>query len=91
MFVMLSYDISSNKKRAQVAKYLKDFGQRVQKSVFEFNINQSQYDEIKRQLKKMINLKRDGVRFYRFCQGCVGKVQIDGWGQVTEDEDFNLI
>lgn len=89
--MMISYDISSNKKRARVAKYLKDFGKRVQLSVFEFNIDQSQYQEIKRQLKKLINLKKDGVRFYRFCHGCKGKVEIDGWGQVTKDDEFVLI
>lgn len=35
--VIISYDISDNKKRARFSKYIKKFGHRLQYSVFEIN------------------------------------------------------
>ncbi len=91
MFLLVSYDISSNQTRGKISKYLKDYGLRVQKSVFEGNINMDQYKEIKEKLKSLIDRKTDRICFYRFCDGCKGKVEISGWGEVAEDDEFYLV
>lgn len=88
---MISYDITDNSTRNNLSKFLKDYGQRVQKSVFECDIDSSQYYLLKQEIKKLINGRKDRVRFYRFCDGCRSKVEISGWGEVTEDENFYLI
>jgi CRISPR-associated protein Cas2 len=91
MFVLISYDIVDNKIRGKVLRYLKDYGTRVQKSVFECNIDSNVYSDIKGELEGMINLKKDKVRFYPLCESCMKKIEISGWGEVSEDEDFTII
>jgi len=91
MFVMISYDIVEDKKRLKLMKFLKDYGDRVQKSVFECNLSPETYDQVKSGVEKIINKRKDRVRYYRICKGCVDKVEISGWGEVTEEEDFLVI
>jgi CRISPR-associated protein Cas2 len=91
MFVMISYDIVNDKNRLRLMKFLKDYGDRVQKSVFECNLSQKTYEIVKKGVEKIINKRKDRVRYYRICKGCVERIEISGWGEVTEDEEFVLI
>ncbi len=91
MFVLISYDIVDDKMRNNVFKFLRDYGTSVQKSVFECNIDAETYEMIKKEIKRFIDEKKDRVRFYRLCQGCMNKIEITGWGEVSEDEDFYLV
>lgn len=72
-------------------KFLKDYGDRVQKSVFECNLNQKTYQQVKAGAEEIINKRKDRVRYYRICKGCVDKVEISGWGEVMDEEEFVLI
>ncbi len=91
MLVMISYDIVEDKKRLKLMKFLKDYGERVQKSVFECNLTQRDYQKVKSGVEEIIDDKKDRVRYYRICKGCAEKVEISGWGEVKEDEEFVVI
>jgi CRISPR-associated protein Cas2 len=91
MFVMISYDVVDDKKRLKLMKFLKDYGDRVQKSVFECNLSPATYERVKVGVEEIINKRKDRVRYYRICKGCADKVEISGWGEVTEEEEFVLI
>jgi len=55
MFVVVCYDISSNKLRNQIAKSLWKYGIRVQKSVFECEIeNDREYNFLIQELEKLL-------------------------------------
>ena len=45
--VLVIYDISSNKQRVKVAKYLNSYGIRVQKSAFEARLGRKKYQQMK--------------------------------------------
>lgn len=69
MLVLLTYDVSTEtpegKKRLRhVAKKCLSYGQRVQNSVFECNIDWSQYLKLQNELKGIINTEEDSLRFY---------------------------
>ncbi|QAT43421.1 CRISPR-associated endonuclease Cas2 [Aminipila luticellarii] len=69
MLVLVTYDVSTEtmagKKRLRhVAKKCLSYGQRVQNSVFECNIDWSQYLNLQNELKTIINTKEDSLRFY---------------------------
>jgi len=69
MLVLLTYDVSTEtadgKKRLnRVAKKCLSYGQRVQNSVFECNIDWSKYLELQNELKAIINTEKDSLRFY---------------------------
>ncbi len=91
MLVMISYDVVDDKKRLKLMKFLKDYGERVQKSVFECNLSPELYKVVKSEVEEIINDRKDRVRYYKICKGCVEKIEISGWGEVTEDEEFLVI
>lgn len=91
MYVLISYDIVSDRTRNKAMKFLKDYGAHVQKSVFECHLNEDKYTEVKNGLKDLVNLKEDRVRFYKICRACMGRVEISGWGEVKEDEEFTVV
>jgi len=86
MFVVVSYDVVDDKKRARLARLLLDYGRRVQKSVFECLVDEKQFLEMKFRVERGVDLAADSVRYYILCQRCVNAVQISGWGTVSEDE-----
>lgn len=91
MFILISYDVIDNKNRLRLMKFLKDYGERVQKSVFECHLTSQMYDQVKQGVEEIIDRRKDRVRYYRLCKGCEGKVEISGWGEITDDEEFILV
>ena len=70
MMMLVSYDVSTVDKRGRarlrrVAKTCLDFGQRVQNSVFECEVDPAQWVDLKDRLLKVINPEEDSLRFYR--------------------------
>ncbi|MCL2285560.1 MAG: CRISPR-associated endonuclease Cas2 [Firmicutes bacterium] len=69
MLVLVTYDVNTEtpagrKRLRQVAKACQDYGQRVQNSVFECNVDAGQLLKVKDRLVKLINLQTDSLRFY---------------------------
>ena len=69
MLVLISYDVSTVAKRGQrrlrrVANTCKDYGQRVQYSVFECIVDPAQWTALRQQLIDEIDPDRDSLRFY---------------------------
>uniref|UniRef100_UPI0025F2D374 CRISPR-associated endonuclease Cas2 n=1 Tax=Thiocapsa sp. TaxID=2024551 RepID=UPI0025F2D374 len=52
----------------RVAKACERVGQRVQKSVFECQVNQMQFEELERTLLAEVDLEKDNLRFYRLTE-----------------------
>lgn len=69
MMVLVSYDVSFNdangpRRLRRVAKACKNFGQRVQYSVFECIVDPAQWTRLKKRLIDEIDLEVDSLRFY---------------------------
>lgn len=69
MVVLVTYDVSTTTKEgrrrlARVAKTCSGFGQRVQHSVFECDIDPAQFVELKSRLVEIIEPSEDSLRFY---------------------------
>ncbi|NMC75185.1 MAG: CRISPR-associated endonuclease Cas2 [Geobacteraceae bacterium] len=69
MFVLVSYDVALDdetgaRRLRRVAKACKDFGQRVQYSVFECIVDPAQWAVLKQRLIKEIDEEKDSLRFY---------------------------
>lgn len=69
MLVLLTYDVSTQtaagrKRLNRVAKKCLSYGQRVQNSVFECDIDWSQYLKLQNELRAIINADEDSLRFY---------------------------
>lgn len=69
MFVLVSYDVATKDGAGQgrlrrVAKACKDYGQRVQYSVFECLVDPAQWAVLKDRLMQLIDPEQDSLRFY---------------------------
>jgi len=91
VFFAISYDIGDDRRRLKVAKVLKDFGERVQLSVFEANIEESQLERLRERVNEILDHEEDTVRIYPLCAVCVSKVEIIGQGVLSQDPDFVII
>jgi CRISPR-associated protein Cas2 len=90
MLYLISYDIEDDKKRTRLAHKLKDFGRRVQYSVFEADINEQEVAELQKLLANVQLGKNDSLRLYRLCGECLKQIKIWGKGEVTQDRDFYI-
>jgi CRISPR-associated protein Cas2 len=91
MFVIVSYDVVDDRKRTKIAKAMKSYGDRVQKSVFECRLDDQQFIKMKKALEGIMDMTEDSVRYYFLCKGCVDRIEISGWGTVTEDENLIIV
>ncbi|KKO19294.1 MAG: CRISPR-associated endonuclease Cas2 [Candidatus Brocadia sp.] len=68
MLVLISYDVASDdtgqRRLRRVARACKDYGQRVQYSVFECIVDPAQWTMLKARLISEIDPEKDSLRFY---------------------------
>ncbi len=91
MHILVTYDVSTEssagrKRLRKVAQTCKDFGQRVQKSVFECAVNEIQYEEVIRRLLNIIKKEEDSLRVYRLTEPAEKHVHAYG---IDTAVDFN--
>lgn len=80
MFILVTYDINVTSMTGQsrlrkVSKICVNYGQRVQNSVFECKVTESELLKLKKQLMDVINHETDSLRFYRLGDNYDKKVQ----------------
>lgn len=91
MLIIVTYDVSTEtaagrKRLRRVAKACERVGQRVQKSVFECQVDAMQYEALERELLAEIKLDEDNLRFYRITEPTDMRVKQYGTFRST---DFN--
>jgi CRISPR-associated protein Cas2 len=69
MLVLVTYDVQTSKpggaaRLRRVAKACQDYGQRVQYSVFEIEVDPAQWTMLKSNLERLIDRERDSLRYY---------------------------
>jgi len=69
MFVLIAYDVATIDKAGvrrlrRVARACKDYGQRVQNSVFECKLDPKHWITLRDRLLREIDRKQDSLRFY---------------------------
>ena len=70
MLMLITYDVSTldragKRRLRRIAKACKDYGQRVQYSVFECEIDPAQWANLRQRLINEIDQSADSLRFYR--------------------------
>jgi CRISPR-associated protein Cas2 len=91
MLTVVSYDIPDDRRRTRLAHALKDFGERVQYSVFECRLTDDQVDLLRESVLREIEAEEDRVRVYRFCADCGAKTELFGLGTLTEDPEVYIL
>ena len=90
MLVLVSYDVSSNeggqRRLRRVSKACKDYGKRVQYSVFECEVEPALWVKLKQRLLKEIDEEVDSLRFYFLGSNWQRRIEHIGAKKV---QDFN--
>ena len=89
MWVLITYDVATDtaagrSRLRRVAKTCEDYGQRVQKSVFECTVSENTYERMKSRLLELVNEKEDSIRFYKLPEGRERHVEEYGQGRVID-------
>ena len=91
MFVVVTYDITDDRRRMHVSDELENFGARVNFSVFECHLEAESLADLKQRLAEKIDSSEDNVRYYVLCDAGLKKVEIHGKGQVTQDTGYTVV
>jgi CRISPR-associated protein Cas2 len=83
MLVLVTYDVATTtpagrRRLSRAAKACLDFGQRVQNSVFECQVDAAQWAELKHRLLTICDPAQDSLRFYRLGNNWQGRVEHHG-------------
>lgn len=83
MLVLVTYDVATStpagrRRLTKVAKACLDFGQRVQNSVFECNVDPAQFAALKHRLLEICQPAEDSIRFYFLGSGDRKKIEHHG-------------
>lgn len=88
MHVVITYDISEDKRRTKIHKILKSYGQWMQFSVFECSLTATEYARLRNRLSELIKPDADSIRFYFMCECCQAKVERIGGESVRDNTIF---
>lgn len=91
MLIIVCYDVNTETREGRrrlrrAAKVCEGVGQRVQKSVFEFQIDLMRFEALERSLLAEIDLAQDNLRLYRLPESRGAEVREYGVFRAT---DFN--
>lgn len=94
MNILIAYDIADPKRLRKIAKLFLNYGDRLQYSIFEFHINQLQFQKIKKEIEKIMNWNEDRITYIPLCEICNSNLKTQG-KQITkkyfEDENSLII
>ncbi|MDF9391320.1 MULTISPECIES: CRISPR-associated endonuclease Cas2 [Methylococcus] len=96
MLILVSYDVSTEsaagrRRLRRVAKVCLNYGQRVQKSVFECKVNLAQMEILKAELLDEIDEEEDSLRIYRISEPLDKNLMEFGKFKAVDFEDTLIV
>jgi CRISPR-associated protein Cas2 len=91
LLYVVSYDIPDDKRRTRVHATLKNYGTRVQYSVFECELEPARLAELRSRLAKLIEPHEDHLRYYRLCKDCLAQTLTQGDRPLTSIPDYWIV
>ena len=78
MLRLVAYDVADARSLRKVSAICKDYGLRIEYSVFECDLEERVFQEFWERLLKQIDPKEDRLISYRICAGCVADIRSAG-------------
>lgn len=96
MYILVTYDVETksadgSRRLSKVAKCCRNYGQRVQNSVFECIVDPGQCKLLKNQLLKIVDLDKDSLRFYYLGNQYQSKIEHYGAKKTVEQEGVLIL
>ena len=78
--MIVAYDIANPRRLQKVAKIMKDYGVRVQKSIFEVHVDSIRFQQMRNRAEMIMDLHADGVKYFPLCPKCADTLVALGIG-----------
>jgi CRISPR-associated protein Cas2 len=91
VYLVVCYDVVSDRRRARLLRRLKGFLPHVQKSVFEGELDDAQVVALWRMIQEEIDPAEDTVRLYHLCGRCIPATEVLGVGVYVERGDADEV
>ena len=91
MFIAVVYDVTDNRRRSKLFKWLSGFGMNQQLSLFECNLETKEYNRMFEGIRGIIDESKDKVTFYGLCAECLKGSKHLGRGELSTEQDVIVI
>lgn len=96
MLILVTYDVNitslhGRRRLTKIAKVCCDYGQRVQNSVFECNVDNAQYVLMKNKLVDIMDQDKDSLRIYQLGNSYSSKIEIFGRNTAFDLDDALIL
>jgi len=91
MLIVVCYDVADDQRRARVSNELENFGTRVQYSVFECYLDESELQELSERLAGIIQEQEDRLGYYLLCPKDAQDMFAEGRYVSSRDPDYHVI
>lgn len=91
MNMIVAYDIANPRRLSKIARVMKDYGFRVQKSIFEVEVDEAAFREMRRRTEAVMSLAEDGVKYFSLCGRCTDTLIALGIFTVVPEEGEVLV
>jgi CRISPR-associated protein Cas2 len=90
--LVISYDVTDDRRRERLSRFLRGYAERVQKSVFEGVVPERVVERLRGGITKTIDHGGDSVRLYTLCRRCREATEVIGTGvYIAHDEDADVL
>lgn len=96
LLVLITYDVNTEtdggrRRLRKIAKECVNYGQRVQKSVFECELDAAQYRLLRGKLEEIINDQEDSIRFYNLGNKSSSRIEVAGKNDTYQAKGYLTI
>ena len=78
MMHLIAYDIAHPSRLRKIAKVCELYGVRIEKSVFEADLTEENYQTFWHELMGLVNENEDAIIDYRICKNCARQTEVMG-------------
>lgn len=92
MNMLVAYDIADPRRLQRVAKIMKDYGLRVQRSIFEIHASEATFAKMRCRVEAVLDMTEDGVKYFPCCGRCSEVwFSIDAGAPQVEDGAWKVV
>lgn len=96
MLILITYDVNTTtgkgrKRLSKIAKICCNYGQRVQNSVFECDVDSAQYAMMRNELLSIFDEGKDGLRFYNLGSHYARRIEHYGAKETYDPEGIIML
>jgi CRISPR-associated protein Cas2 len=91
MRYLICYDVTEDRRRNRVADTLKDYGRRIQFSVFIADLDEALSHRMMEAVRRVVDPEQDKIHVFPLCRACCARAEVMGLAETPKDEPYYII